>query len=119
MKNNIVAFHIGRGGKFNNSGYISYIGEKNFQDLINLNSDNIFIANRDTKGRFCKPYIIDDSGNSITDDNINGDIGMLNFDEDYDTYYCKYIENCTDIELKRIAESDIYKSYEIIEYLKS
>lgn len=42
MKNQnktILAFHIGRGGKFNNAGYLSYIGQKD----ISYFTDNLFL----------------------------------------------------------------------------
>lgn len=36
MKNRtIVAFHIGRGGRFNNAGYLTYLGEKRIGDFTN------------------------------------------------------------------------------------
>lgn len=39
MKNEtIVAFHIGRGGRFNNSGYTTFLGEKRIGDF----TDNLF-----------------------------------------------------------------------------
>lgn len=33
----IVAFHIGRGGRFYNQGFISYLGKKDINELISLN----------------------------------------------------------------------------------
>ncbi len=34
-KDTILAFHIGRGGRFHNSGYLSFIGEANIGDFTN------------------------------------------------------------------------------------
>jgi hypothetical protein len=39
MKNLIVAFHIGRGGRFNNSGFKSFLGEKSIDEF----TDDLFI----------------------------------------------------------------------------
>lgn len=114
----IVSFHISRGGRFNNSGYKSYLGEKTFKDLISMNENNLYIVNRDKQGKFIKPIFIDGSSNEVSDDNANSLTGTLNFDGDYDTYIAKYIEECTDQELNIIRESDEWKSSELNEYLK-
>lgn len=114
----IVAFHIGRGGMFYNGGHKSFIGELNFQDLQKLNTDNIFYRGRDERGRFMRTEIYDGAGNFVSGDDPNGLIGRLDFDGDYDTDYCKYIEDCTDEELELIAKSGDFKSFELIEYLK-
>ena len=114
----IVAFHISRGGRFNNSGYKSYLGEKTFKDLISMNEDNLYIVNRDQQGRFIKPIFADGSGNEVSDDSIDSLTGSLNFDGDYDTYIAKYIEECTDKELDTIRNSNEWKSSELNEYLE-
>lgn len=47
----IVAFHVGRGGRFHNPGYLSFIGEKEIGDFTNdlfLNYENV----KDFKKRF-------------------------------------------------------------------
>lgn len=115
----IVAFHTGRGGRFHNGGHVTFIGEKNFQDLILMNSNNLFEKNRDENGKFCKPYLTDDSGNHITDDDIRGEVGTLDFDGQYDTDRAKYIEDCADWEIEKIAKSSEYKSYELREWLSN
>lgn len=114
----IVSFHIGRGGRFNNSGYKSYLGEKTFKDLISMNEDNLYIVNRDKQGKFIKPIFIDGSSNEVSDDNANSLTGSLNFDGDYDTYIAKDIEDCTDKELDIIRNSNEWKSSELNEYLE-
>lgn len=113
----IVAFHEGKGGRFHNAGHVTFIGEKNFQELMANNSNNIFERNRDEKGKFCKAYLTDGSGNHITDDDIRGEVGTLNFDNQYDTDRAKYIEDCADWELEKIAKSSEYKSNELREWL--
>ena len=122
MKDNkiIVAFHVGRGGRFNNQGHKSYIGEKDFQDLLNLNDANLFIYNRDWRtGKFITPFIADCNGNAVSDDNINSLTGCLNWDNDYNTDYCQYIEECSEDELEIIAkDSNIWKSFELRNWME-
>lgn len=114
----IVAFHIGRGGHYWNPGHLTYIGEKDFNDIVNLNPNHIFFNDRDKKGRFCRPYITDCSGNRIseTDDFI---IGRLDFDGRYNTDYCKYIADCSETEINCIVNDIQYKSSELVNWLES
>jgi hypothetical protein len=115
----IVAFHTGRGGRFHNAGHVTFIGEKNFQDLISMNSNNLFERNKDERGKFCKPYLTDGSGNHITDDDIKGEVGLLSFDGKFDSDGCCYIEDCSEFQLELIAKSNEYKSYELREWLSN
>lgn len=112
----IVSFHIGRGGRFNNAGHKTYLGEKNYQDLISMNSDHLYITNRDENGRFCTPFLANCNGNMVSD-TIKGEVGYLEFDYDYDTDYAKRIEDCTEEELQIIADSNLYKSSQLEDYL--
>ena len=114
----IVTFHIGRGGRFYNSGHKTYKGEKSFKEIISENENHIYIKNRDENGKYIKPIITDESGNEISDNNINDETGTLNFDGDYDTTITKYIEECTETEIQIIEESNLYKSEELKEYLQ-
>ena len=112
----IVAFHIGRGGRFNNSGHVSFLGEKNFQELIQMNSNELFESNKDEYGKFCKPYL-HHNGNHVTDDDIQGEIGELNFDHGYDTDYCKYLDDCSENEIDVVVNTSEYKSPDLCEWL--
>ena len=112
----IVAFHIGRGGRFFNGGHKTFLGEMNYQDLIDMNSDNLFVTYRDEQGRFCTPFLVNCNCNMVSD-TIKGDVGELNFDNEYDTDYCKLIQDCTDAEIRIIEASTIYKSEELEEYI--
>ena len=120
MKNSkiIVAFHTGRGGRFNNAGHKTFIGEKDFKQLVSLQSNNLFIVKRDNYGRFCKPYFADGSGNEVSDTAINAEVGYLNFDNDYDTDVAQYIEDCTEDEIEIIVNSNQFKSFELISWLE-
>ena len=113
----IVSFHIGRGGRFYNAGHRTFIGEKDFQDLLNMEANNCFIHNRNDAGKFCKPFITDCSGNPVSDDDVNELTGTLDFDGQYDTSYAKVIDDCDEHELQIIAEANIYKSPALVAYL--
>lgn len=111
----IVAFHIGRGGRFNNAGHKTFIGEKNFQDLISMNSEHLFEQNREN-GKFCRKYYTDLNGTVIVEaDDVNALVGSLNFDNDYDTDYCCYLDECDENELRIIAESDYWNKEALLE----
>jgi hypothetical protein len=113
----VVSFHIGRGSRFYNAGHRTFIGEKNFQDLINMEANNVFVKDRGPDGRFCKPLITDCSGNPVSDDDVNELIGTLDFDGQYDTSYAKIIDDCDEHELQIITEANIYKSPALVAYL--
>ncbi len=113
----IVTFHIGRGGRFHNPGFKTYEGELNLQDIIRRHSDNLYDVNR-KDGKFCKPYLADCSGHNVCD-TPKAEVGTLEFDGEYNTYICRYIEDCTEDELELIAKDNSYKSPELQEYMKA
>lgn len=118
METNLtVSFHIGRGGRFYNAGHLTWTGEKNFQDLQREHCDSLFLRDRDKQGRFITPTLFADNGNIVSDDDPNGTVGTLDFDGEYDTYYCKWVEDCTHEELEIIKKSSDYKSLDLIAYL--
>lgn len=101
-----VTFHITRGGRFNNSGFKKFHSEQKFSDLVDSFRDCLFIQNRDKKGKFCKPFIHDGNGRSLTNDDWkNGLTGTLDFDGDYDTLITKNIIACDELELQKIKDS--------------
>jgi hypothetical protein len=115
----IVAFHIGRGGRFHNQGHSTYIGEKNFQDLIQLRSNDLFYRDRDMFGRFCKPYIVDCNDTTIVEaEDMTALVGKLDYDGDYDSHVACYLDECDEETLKQIADSGEWLSSEIKEYIK-
>lgn len=116
----IVAFHTGRGGQFYNGGHKKFIGEKTFQDLITMNDQHLFTQNRDEKGRFTKLYITDQNGTTIVAaEDFASETGVLDFDGQYDTDAAVYIDDCDDEEIRMIAESNEYKSIDLIMWLEN
>lgn len=118
----IVAFHIGRGGQFYNAGHKSFIGELNLKGIISVveNAGSwLFERNRDDRGRFCKPYLVDSNGNELLDcDEYVKEVGSIDLDGDYDTTYCCYLDDCDEEELQLISNYDGYKSNELDEEIE-
>jgi hypothetical protein len=118
----IVSFHIGRGGRFNNAGFKRYLGEKNIGEIINIYDDSrpMFYYDRDKNGRFCKPYYADWNGNHLIDErDVETGVGELNFDNDYDRFISKFIEDCIDSEIELIIESNEWKSSNLETFLEN
>ena len=108
----VVAFHIGRRGKK------TFLGEKDFQELINDRMDSLFLHDRESNGRFCKPYYADASGNVMVEpDEMNNEVGRLDWDGSYNTDYACYLDECDEDELRLIARDDVFASPEILEYV--
>ena len=86
----IVAFQVGSFSKYfhKRRGVLTYLGEFNFRDILYIRYSEIFI--KDVNG---KKVITDEGGNIISDDDPLGDIGALDFDGEYDTTYCKYLQD--------------------------
>lgn len=115
----IVAFHIHRGGHFNNAGHYDYMSDiKNFQDLLGVCGDNEIFFN-DTDPGTDKPLtaaeqtITDGSGRVLVEgaDAINAEVGFLDFDGEYDSYDVCYIDNCS--EREEAALLTAYKAGEV------
>jgi len=114
----ILAFHIGRGGRFNNQGHVSFRGVETLNEVIGKISNWTFEHTRDSEGKFCTPYLADHNGNHLIDlKELATGTGTLNFDNDYDTYYCLRLEDCGDKEIAAIERSNEYGKEEILELL--
>ena len=115
-KSIIVCFHVGRGGYLNNPGqktYNPYV--KTLQDIYN-STDNCFIINEDEDGNELpdEEWLLTDAGGKIILEGrkeIESPVGILEWDTIYDTDIVKYIEDCTDEEIKLIMKA--YRNNEI------
>ena len=58
-----------------------------------------------------------DSGRRVSDDDVNGDIGSIDFDGDYDRYYVIDAEDMDDRERRAVREVDGYISDDLQEIL--
>lgn len=100
-----VLFHVGRGGRFHNPGYWELIGiGKGLQDAIDLKIDNVFLHNKDKRGRFCSPFLMDGGGNVVCE-TPNAEVGELDFDGDYDRYVAEYLDDLSDSEIEIVADA--------------
>ena len=107
----VVAFHIGRRGK-------TFLGEKDFQELIGDRLDSLFLHDRDSNGRFCKPFYTDASGNTMVEpDEMKSEVGIIDWDGQFDTDVACYLDECDDDELRIIARDDAWVSPEAFDYI--
>ena len=112
MKQLFVRFHIGRGGRFNNQGHLSFINEDNFQDLISdfKGGANLFEVNSvydeetDTEKDLPEEeWYLYDAGNKILvqgKEAMEADTGCLDWDGEYDTDYVTTTDELNDKEIE-------------------
>lgn len=116
---NLVCFHIGRGGRFNNQGHKTYRNDiEDFQELLRYYADELFERTEDEDGNQLSNEeccIEDCNGNVLVQglEAMTGETGVLDFDGDYDTSYVKDIKTCTDEELQIIV--DAYNSGDYVD----
>jgi hypothetical protein len=116
-ENYIVAFHIGRGGRFHNPGHKSYNNNvKNFQHLLQLEYDHLYLHNVDEVGNILPDEewtMTDANGNVLLEgrDEIESETGILDYDGDYDTDIVKYVEDCDDGELALLYDAYLDGEY--------
>lgn len=101
----ILCFHIGRGGRFYNSGHLTFLGAMPITKASVY--DTLFIddnASDETEFR-------GGSGNGVglTQGEANTGIGRINIDNDYDTTYTCMIKDLNESEISAIEN---YKGWE-------
>lgn len=116
MKQLFVRFHVGRGGRFNNQGHLSFVNEDNFQDLISACKDdaNLFEVNSvydvetDTEKDLPEEeWYLYDAGNKILvqgKEAMEAETGCLDWDGEYDTDYVKTTDELNDKEIECLWE---------------
>lgn len=90
-KDLILAFHIGKGGRFYNSGHLSYIGE----NTINYFTNDLFLSEDESE-------YLDLNGEKVGLLFENTGIGRIDIDGEYDTTYTTTVGQMTDEELSAI-----------------
>lgn len=114
-ENTIVAFHIGRGGRFYNAGHLSFLGEYRIDDSRFLN--DLSLSEDEL-------VYVDSVGSEVglTVEEAKTGIGRINIDGIYDTTYTKLLSDCDDKELEAIAKTEDMSGYfapdAVIEYAK-
>lgn len=104
----IVAFHIGRGGRFHNSGHKSVM--PNIKKLNDCFSENSIVISEDEDGKALSDEewkLIDGGSNVILKgrDKIENETGILDWDGEYDTDIVKYISECDENELRLLIQT--------------
>ena len=113
----ILCFHIGRGGRFFNSGHLTFEGtkpitktsdfEKLFPPRYKNGNDNL---------RSLKAEWLNETGNSVelTNEMIKTGVGRINIDNDFDTTYTTYLKDLSENEIEAILKADPWD----IDYIK-
>jgi len=109
LKNNtmILKFHIGRGGRFNNQGFLTFIGEERIDEGYPF--EELFSDDE-------RKEYIDSSGNDVglTFDEAESGIGVIDIDGEYNTTYTTTKDNLTIKEKIAIAEYMPYNCSELL-----
>lgn len=97
MKTIYLSFKVGRGGHFHNPGYVTFLGEFDFQELISRCGDSLMLIDttwdEETYEEVPLPEnewtMVDTGSNIILEgkDEIEAKTGVLDFDGDYDKAY--------------------------------
>lgn len=95
----IVKFHIGRGGRFNNPGLLTFVGfsridEGDAYDSLFLSEDKTEYLNHNG----------DEVGLTVEEAEVG--IGRIDQDGDYDTTYTMLLSDCDNKELDAIKADD-------------
>ena len=119
----IVAFHIGRGGRFHNPGHKSFM--PHIKQLSDCFSESSIIFQEDEEGNPLPDeqwQLIDGGGNVILEGraNIESTTGILDWDGAYDTDIVQYLSECDDNEIDMIYQAyldDEYMDDELKDYV--
>ena len=112
----IVAFHVGRGGRFHNQGHKSFMPHVN--RLSDCFTNDSFIMEKNSEGDTLPDeewLLCDNGGNVILKgrDNIESETGILDWDGEYDTDIIKYVSECDENELRLLLQA--YEKQELDE----
>ena len=114
QKNVVVAFHIGRGGRFYNGGHKTFMPfVSKLQDCF---GENFFINDEYEDGTPLPDdqwQLIDGGGNVILEgrEAIESETGILDWDGEYNTDIVRYIEDCRDDEMEILYQA--YLDFEL------
>ena len=89
-----------------------------FDDCIESDNFNFFIQ-KFSDFEIGEQIYIDQNGNEIGLCVDNDGTGIVNLDNDYDTTYSQYLEDCNEDELYLIVNSNRYCSDETLEFAKT
>lgn len=146
MENTLVAFHTGRGGRFNNAGFTKFIGEdKNINYYASLESDiyvnpenhneilDLIKGKENIKELYFNNNVLfaKRTGIQVGDDYYyhfetpldlpcnNDGTGRLDLDGEYDTTVVTRLGDCDENDILMIHKSNNYKSTQLDDYCKT
>ena len=104
----IVAFHIGRGGRFHNQGHKTF--NPHIQKLSDCFSESCIVLSEDEYGNALPDdqwQLIDGGSNVILEGraNIESTTGVLDWDGEYDTDIVQYLSDCDESEIGIIYQA--------------
>ena len=113
----ILCFHIGRGGRFYNSGHLTFEGTKKITETSAF--EHLFpprYKNGNDNLRSLKAEWRDGNGNptELTNEVIKTGVGRINIDNDFDTTYTTYLKDLSENEIEAILKVDPWD----IKYIK-
>lgn len=125
--NTIVAFHIGRGGRFNNGGHLTFLGEGKISDF----TEHCCAPSKVLIDEYCNDTLVDDTdpnavwtdmnGNEVdlTNEEYNNGIGRIVMDGEYDTTYTMLLKDVDrgSQEWDAILASSNYDAEDALAYL--
>lgn len=121
MERLFVRFHIGRGGRFNNQGHLSFVNEDNFQDLIDACADKLFdttsVYDGETDTEIELPeneWNYHDAGGKILvqgREAMEAETGRLDWDGLYDTDYVTTTDDLFDNEIECLWEEYCHEAW--------
>lgn len=111
-----VAFHIGRGGHFNNPGHVTFLGFHDFEDIIRMavNDGKLFINDTDynpeadveTELPREKWTATDAAGNTLLEEGeLDRKTGRIEFDTIYDADYVTTLEDLDEREWDALVKA--------------
>lgn len=142
----IVAFHLGRGGRFHNHGHVTFLGEKEISDFTEdlydcyeNQGELLKIINRreNLEAKFYECCDNDDftffeklgfnlgekvwftdTGNAVglTESEVEVGVGRIDIDGGYNTTYTCFLKDCDQNELQLILDSGLYVSNDVLNY---
>lgn len=148
IENRIVGFHTGRGGRYFNAGYVSFIGECKISDFAGdlfLQYENQLDIYNTVKGRknleekyyeccesedfrffeklgfeIGEKQYFDCGGNAVglTEAEAVSGVGVIDIDGEYNTTVCLKLGDCSERQFRLIINYDDYIDSDIIEYAK-
>jgi hypothetical protein len=108
-KDTIVAFHIGRGGRFSNPGHLSFLGVQKINEtsdfLNNCYPPRLADSEEDDQSPDAEWHDGNGNGVELTNAQIESGIGLINLDGHFDTTYTTTVGKLSEQEIEAVKDS--------------